>query len=92
MQVRLLSKTEKTLEIEIADENETFLNLLKSKCLASDKVASATYLLGHPALDKPRFVLEVRSGNPEAVLKAAVKEIRAELDHFDDLLVKMTKQ
>ena len=91
MQLTITKRTDKTIEVELPGENETLLNLLKQKLLATKKVSTASYVMGHPLLDRPHFMLEVESGNPETVLRSAAKELRADFDEMDDLLVKKTK-
>lgn len=88
MELRLVSRTEKSIEIEFRNENETILNLLKQRLLRDEKVASATYIIGHRVLDKPRLFVEVKSGKPEQIVRNAAKEIRDEYDEFETLLLR----
>lgn len=91
MELRLVSKTNTKMEVEIIGENDTLLNLLKQRCLADPAVETASYIMGHPYLDNPLFVLEVKSGKPEQVLKNAAKDLRAQFDELDTLLVRATE-
>ncbi len=43
MELRVISKTDRELVLEIAGENHTFLNVLKGALLDTAGVASATY-------------------------------------------------
>lgn len=85
--MKLVAKTDKTVEVEFENENETLLNLLKTKLLANENVAAATFIIGHPLLDKPRLVITAKSGKPEAHLKQAAKELRAGFDAFETAVV-----
>lgn len=91
MEVRVLRKEDKTIEVEVIGENETLLNLLKQRLLASPDVESATFLVGHPLLDQPRLVVHVRKGKPEAALKAAAKELREDLDKLETEFLKAAR-
>jgi DNA-directed RNA polymerase subunit L len=91
MEVRVLSKTDKSIEVEVVGENETLLNLLKQRLLVSPDVESATYLIGHPLLDQPKLFVQVRKGKPEAALKAAAKELREDLDKFETEFLKAAR-
>ena len=91
MELKVLEKTEKTLEMELPGENETLLNLVKQKLLENEKVVSATYVMGHPFLDVPRLYVEAKGGKPEAALKAALKGLREDLDGFEDSVLKSKK-
>lgn len=83
MDVRVIRKDDKMIEVELIGENETLLNVMKQRLLQSPDVESATFLVGHPLLDQPRLVAHVRKGKPEAALKAAAKELREELDKLE---------
>ena len=85
--MKLVAKTDKTVEVEFENENETLLNLLKTKLLANPDVGGATFLIGHPLLDKPRLVVTAKSGKPEAHLKQAAKELRVAFDQFETAVV-----
>jgi DNA-directed RNA polymerase subunit L len=90
MELRLKNKTDKKLEIEFIGENDTLLNLLKQKLLADPGVETATYIMGHPYLDNPTFVIEMKTGKAEAALKNAAKDLRNQFDEFETLLVRAT--
>lgn len=91
MEIRLLSKHDKSLEVEVIGENETLLNVLKQRLLANPDVASATFIIGHPLLDQPRLFVEMRKGKPEAALRAAAKEIREDLDKLETEFLKAAR-
>ena len=90
MELRLVSKTDKRMEIEVIGENDTLLNLLKQRLLQDANVETATYIIGHPYLDTPKFIVEMKSGKPDAALKSAAKELRAQYEEFDTLLARAT--
>ena len=92
MELRLVSKSANKLEIEVIGENDTLLNLLKQKLLQDATVETATYVMGHPYLDNPLFVVETKSGKPDAALKNAAKDLRAQFDEFESLLARATGQ
>jgi DNA-directed RNA polymerase subunit L len=90
MEMRLVSKTDKKMEIAFIGENDTLLNLLKQRLLADPAVETATYVMGHPYLDVPVFTLETKTGKAETALKNAAKDVRQQLDEFETLLVRAT--
>jgi DNA-directed RNA polymerase subunit L len=91
MEIRLVNKTDKRMELEFIGENDTLLNLLKQGLLADPTVDVATYVMGHPYLDVPKFVVEVKSGKAETALKNAAKNVRGQFDEFETLLVRATQ-
>jgi len=88
MELRLINKTDKRLELEVIGENDTLLNLLKQELLAMPDVEVATYIMGHPYLDNPALVVEMKKGKPETAVKNAAKNARETLDKLDDQFVK----
>ncbi|MBI4393387.1 MAG: hypothetical protein HY556_06290 [Euryarchaeota archaeon] len=91
MELKVIERTDKAIEFELPGENETLLNLLKQKLLENDKIVTATYIIGHPLLDKPRLFVEARSGKAETHVKAAVKALREDLDSLEDAVLKFKK-
>jgi DNA-directed RNA polymerase subunit L len=91
MEMRLVSKSNNKMEIEFIGENDTLLNLLKQKLLQDPAVETATYILGHPYLDNPLFVVETKNGKPDQALKTAAKELRGQFDELETLLVRATE-
>lgn len=92
MELRLLSKTDKRMEIEFIGETDTLLNLLKQRLLSDKDVALATYVMGHPYLDNPKFIIEMKKGKPDAAIKNAAKELRNTFDEFDTILVRLAEE
>ena len=88
MELKVVNRTEKSLEVEFVGERDTLLNLLKVRLLQDPKVEVATYVTEHPILAHPRLVLHVKSGRPEAALKSAAAGLRKELDGFEDAFLK----
>lgn len=91
MEMRLVKKTDKKMEIEFIGESDTLLNLLKQRLLQDPSVETATYILGHPYLDNPLFVVETKSGKADAALRSAAKDLRQQFDEFETQLVRATE-
>ena len=93
MELRIKSKTDKRLELEVIGENDTLLNLLKQRLLADATVDTATYIMGHPYLDNPTFIVELKSSKPDAAtaIKNAAKELRQQFDEFETQLVRVSE-
>ncbi|MEM2901016.1 MAG: DNA-directed RNA polymerase subunit L [Thermoplasmata archaeon] len=88
MNVKLISKEKDSIEVEVEGENETLLEPLKQKLLADDKVVAATYIIGHPLLDKPKIYVNVRDGKPQAALNRAAKALANDYKEFREILEK----
>lgn len=82
MELRTVTEEDSVVEIEVAGEGDTVLNLVREALLADDDVEVATYARGHPQLDKPMLRVEVSSGDP---LEKIEEKVEALIDEFDDL-------
>jgi DNA-directed RNA polymerase subunit L len=51
-------------------------------------VADARYTTGHPQLDKPVLVVEVKEGKPQAALKKAAKSLTNQFQEARQLVEK----
>ncbi len=90
MELKLLNKEKDSMEIEIMGEDETLLEPLKQKLLEDENVEIATYLMGHPMLERPVLIVRVKSGKPQAALKKAAKALANDFEEFKDVVVKET--
>jgi len=83
--VKVLSRDENSIELEIVNEDHSLCNLLKDILLKKeDKVVMASYCIEHPVLDpetgryisNPKITLITKERvDPLEVLKEALKEI-----------------
>ena len=83
--VKVLSRDENSIELEIVNEDHSLCNLLKDILLKKeDKVVMASYCIEHPVLDhesgryisNPKITLITKEGvDPLEVLKEALREI-----------------
>jgi len=92
MELTILKKTDKEINIKVAGETHTLLNMLKTALLNNKHVEIATYDIKHPTISEP--VLFVRTDgtiDPIDVIKKASKEMVKECNEFIDLFTKKTK-
>jgi DNA-directed RNA polymerase subunit L len=82
MELKTIKKTTKELELEITGENETLLNPITEVLLEYEDVDYASYLSDHPESNKRRLYIRVNKGNPEEILKKAVKQLENEIKTF----------
>ena len=75
MEFKLVEKKKDTIKVEIHDADETLIYPLIHELLQDKNVAEARYITGHPQLDKPVLVVEVKEGKPQAALKKAAKSL-----------------
>jgi len=82
VELKLLKRTDNTLIFEIRGEGHTFCQLLQRALLKNPAVEMAGYDIPHPQVAHPVFTLRVKEGRPEEALKAAVEELRKQLEEF----------
>jgi DNA-directed RNA polymerase subunit L len=83
MRVKILSESQNKLEIEIADEDHTLGNLLRSKLLKDKKVKHAGYQIVHPLTGGIKLVVQTEGSlKPRDALLKALVEIEEETKEF----------
>jgi DNA-directed RNA polymerase subunit L len=84
MELKTIKKTSKELEIEIIGEDETILNPITEILLQNEDVEYASYMTDHPESKKRRLYIRVNKGDPQDILKKAVKQLESEIKDFID--------
>jgi len=91
MELTILKKTDKEINIKVAGETHTLLNLLKTALLNNKHVEIATYDIKHPTISEPVLFVRTDGADPIDVIKKATKDLIKECDEFIDLFTKKTK-
>jgi len=80
--LKKIKKSKNELEIEIIAENETILNPIVHTLLDNKDVEYATCMSDHPLSNTRRLFLRVKKGDPNDILKKAVKQLCDEVKKF----------
>lgn len=91
MELTILKKTDNEINIKVAGETHTLLNLLKTALLNNKHVDIATYDIKHPTISEPVLFVRTDGADPIEVIKKASKELINECNEFIDLFTKKTK-
>jgi DNA-directed RNA polymerase subunit L len=91
MEINILRKTEKELELEIIDEDETILNPITHMLTENKDVDYASCIVDHPLSNKRRLFMRVTKGKPEDLLKKVVKDLEAEVREFGSYFEEKSK-
>lgn len=91
MELTILNKTDKEINIKVAGETHTLLNMLKTALLNNKHVEIATYDIKHPTISDPVLFVRTDGADPIDVIKKASKEMVKECDEFLKLFTKKTK-
>jgi len=83
MELKTIKKTNKELELEIADENATILNPITEILLKNNDVDYASYISDHPTAKKVKLYIRVKKGDPLEILKKTVKQLEDEIKNFN---------
>lgn len=83
MNIRILSKTNRELVLEIDGEDHTFGNMLMKEALKHPLVEYAAYRIPHPLRSSMEFILVVREGaDLSTVLKDVANSLRGQIKEF----------
>ena len=83
MELKKIKKTSKELELEITGENETILNPISEVLLRFNEVEYASFMSDHPDSKSRRLYIRVTKGDPEDILKKAIKQLEDEVSDFN---------
>jgi DNA-directed RNA polymerase subunit L len=88
MDLRVIERGESELEIEIAGEDHTFMNVLKGALLEAEDVAAATYDMNPEqsgGQTEPVLTIKTEDGvDPLDALRDAAKRVKSQLSDFQD--------
>jgi DNA-directed RNA polymerase subunit L len=88
MELNILSKTDKELEVELIGETHTLLNMLRDILIRDKRVEAAFYDMKHVSISEPILYIKTDGTDPIEVLKDAASMIIAECDEFTDVFSK----
>ena len=83
MEIRLVSKTDRELVLEIKGEDHTLGNMLMKEALRHPGVEYVAYRIPHPLRDIMEFTIVVKDGyDISKVLKEVIDRLRVEISEF----------
>ena len=82
MNLKILNKTDTELEMEIAGETHTLLNLLKTILLEDDTVEIATYDIKYLGISEPVMYVRTNGKDPVQAVRSALQTMIAICDEF----------
>jgi DNA-directed RNA polymerase subunit L len=85
MDIKILRKNEKELEIEVGEETYTLANLLNSYLLRQSGVDSA-FKVEHPLIPSFKMIIRARDKSPEDALKKALKDAIEDIENLEKLM------
>ena len=92
MKLKVLSKSEKELKIEIEGGSHGICNLLAKRLLEDKTVEFAGYDVPHPLASSPIIYLRMKGTvKPETALIKAVEKVREANDAFSEELNRVLK-
>lgn len=91
MELTILKKTKNEINIKVAGESHTMLNMLKTALLNNKHVDIATYDIKHPTISEPVLFVRTDGADPVDVIKKASKEMIKECDEFINIFTKKTQ-
>ncbi|MHA1594821.1 MAG: DNA-directed RNA polymerase subunit L [Candidatus Baldrarchaeia archaeon] len=81
MKVKVLEKTDKTIEIELDGEGHTFCNLLRKYLIDDERVTFAGYRIDHPLIGKTKIYVRTDGTiDPIDALLSATERIKKDAE------------
>lgn len=92
MKVKVITKSDKELKIEIEGGTHGICNLLAKRLLEDKTVEFAGYDIPHPLASNPIIYIRMKgTAKPEAALIRAVEKVREANDAFSEELDRVLK-
>lgn len=88
MDVILITKEKRSIEIQVSKEEETLILPLEHALLKDPKTEYAAFTKEHPFLGDPHIRVRVKDGKPQTALKRASRTILRDLGDFEAKLEK----
>jgi DNA-directed RNA polymerase subunit L len=82
MELNILSKTDKELEVEFKGETHTLLNMLRANLVADERVEIVYYDMKHVSISDPILFIKTDGTDPIKVLRDAASTLAAECEEF----------
>jgi len=89
MDMKVLKDEKDELQIEFAETDQGFLNLIKEAVWQQSGVEFAGFSLEHPETSKPVFIIKSKGKKAKDVWNSAVESASEELDKFSKELKKI---
>ena len=90
MNIKILKETGNRLEIEIANEDHTLGNLMRTMLLKDSSVKFAGYQIVHPLTGGIRLVIETgKDSSPRDALMKAISQIEKDTQEFKEKFKKV---
>ena len=86
MELKLINKDKRSIEIMLSGDNENLVQPLEHALLKDSKTKYAAYTKSHPFLDNTRMRVVVKEGKPQTALKRASRTILRDLGDFETKL------
>lgn len=92
MDLELITKDKKTIEIMVPKSEETLILPLEHELLADSKTEYAAFTKKHPFMADPMIRIRVKDGKPQTSLKRASRVIMKDLGDFETKFNNAVKQ
>jgi len=92
VEVKVISKTDRELVLEIIGEDHTLGNMLMKEALRHPNVEYAAYRIPHPLRNIMEFTIIVKEGvNLPGVLAEIISKLKSEIGEFKKLIEEVLK-
>ena len=82
MEINVLEEKKSRFVFELKGETHTFCNALKQELWNDKHVKAASYVISHPYVGIPKFIIETDGEDPKKILIEAAKRLGKEAEDF----------
>lgn len=84
MEMKIIEEKKGKMIFELGGASHTICNILKKELWNNKHIKNVGYLIRHPLIGKPEFIIETDGEEPRKVIISACQKIDKELDNFSD--------
>ncbi len=82
MELNVVKKEDKSLLLELPNENVTMTNFIRGELWEGDRVEEAAHVKEHPYLENAKIFVKTSKGYPETALKKAADRLVDKAEEF----------
>lgn len=86
LNIEIITNKEDELELKLAGEGHTLMNILRKELFNDPSVTHAGYMIKHPLIKEVRFYIKTKKETtPIEALKGALKRLEGTIDEFESI-------
>ena len=89
MEFTITEEEKNRLVFTLEGEDHSFCNILRKELWNDKDITVASYVVDHPLLGTPEFIVETKKGSPKDAVKGAVDRAHKQVNAFSKAFAKL---